>query len=90
MTFVRSWQKLESSKTLLSTFSDPPDGLIIMTRMRESNFRYALSKVPHVVGIDACFPGIDNIEDDHMQSVATGMNHLYQKGYRGIGFIGGP
>ena len=88
--FVRSWQELENSETLLSTFLEPPDGLIIMTRMRESNFRYALSKVPHVVGVDAGFPGIDNIEYDHMQSVLTGVTHLYQKGYRDIGFIGGP
>ena len=86
--FVRTWNELGSSEVLLRTFSDPPDGLILMSHLGEAPFRYALSKVPHIVGIDTGFPEIDNIEYDHFRAVQQAVEALYQRGYREIGFIG--
>lgn len=88
--FVRTWNELESSDVLLRTFSEPPDGLILMSHLGEASFRYALTKVKHIVGIDTGFSEIDNIEYDHAQAVHLGIHYLHQKGYRDIGFIGGP
>ena len=88
--FVRTWNELDNSEILLRTFSEPPDGLILMSHAGEAPFRYALSKVPHIVGIDSGFAEIDNIEYDHVQAAALAVNCLIDAGYREIGFIGGP
>ncbi len=90
ISFVRTWNELENSEVLLRTFSEQLDGLVLMSHVGNASFQYALSKVPHVVGIDTGFYQIDNIEYDHMQSVETAIRYLYDKGYRRIGFIGGP
>ena len=90
VSFVRTWNELENSEILLRTFSDPPDGLILMSHVGEAPFRYALSKVPHIVGIDTGFAEIDNIEYDHIQATELAVNCLIDAGYRDIGFIGGP
>ena len=89
VSFVRTWNELENSEILLRTFSDPPDGLILMSHVGEAPFRYALSKVPHIVGIDTGFEEIDNIEYDHSQATMLAVNCLLDAGYRDIGFIGG-
>ena len=88
--FVRTWDELDNSEVLLRTFSEHLDGLILMSHVESAAFRYAMSKVPYMVGIDTGFSEIDNIEYDHMQAVQTAMQYLYEKGYRDIGFIGGP
>ena len=88
--FVRTWNELENSEVLLRTFSERLDGLVLMSHVGNASFQYALSKVPHIVGIDTGFHEIDNIEYDHIQSVETAVRYLYGKGYRRIGFIGGP
>lgn len=88
--FVRTWNELENSEVLLRTFSEQLDGLVLMSHVGNASFQYALSKVPHIVGIDTGFSEIDNIEYDHMQTVGTAIRYLYEKGYRKIGFIGGP
>ena len=90
VSFVRTWNELESSEVLLRTFSSPPDGLILMSHVSEAPFRYALSKVPHIVGIDSGYSEIDNIEYDHVQAAQLAVNCLLDAGYRDIGFIGGP
>ena len=90
VSFVRTWDELENSETLLRTFSEPLDGLIIMSHAGEASFEYALSKVPHIVGIDAGFRKIDNIEYDHTQAVELAVRYLAEKGHTEIGFIGGP
>ena len=88
--FVRTWNELETSEILLRTFSEPPDGLILMSHAGDAPFRYALSKVPHIVGIDSGFTEIDNIEYDHIQAAELAVTCLIEAGYRDIGFIGGP
>ena len=88
--FVRTWNELENSEVLLRTFSERLDGLILMSHVGSAPFQYALSKVPHIVGLDSGFSQIDNIEYDHAQAVETAMRYLARKGYREIGFIGGP
>ncbi len=88
--FVRTWNELESSEILLRTFSEPPDGLVLMSHVGQAPFRYALSKVPHIVGIDTGFTEIDNIEYDHIQAAELAVNCLIDAGHRDIGFIGGP
>ena len=88
--FVRTWNELENSEILLRTFSEPPDGLILMSHVGHAPFLYALSKVPHIVGIDTGFTEIDNIEYDHFKAVELAVRHLIDAGYREIGFIGGP
>ena len=88
--FVRTWNELDNSEVLLRTFSERLDGLIVMSHVGYATFRYAMSKVPYMVGIDTGFSEIDNIEYDHAQAVQTAIRYLYEKGYRDIGFIGGP
>ncbi len=90
VTFVRTWNELGNSEVLLRTFSEPPDGLILMSHVGEAPFRYAPSRVPHIVGIDAGFTEIDNIEYDHVRAARQAVEALYERGYREIGFIGGP
>ena len=88
--FVRTWNELENSEMLLRTFSEPLDGLVLMSHVGEAPFRYALSKVPHAVGIDTGYREIDNIEYDHAQAAELAVRYLAERGHREIGFIGGP
>ena len=90
VSFVRTWNELENSEVLLRIFSEPLDGLILMSHVGEAIFHYALSKVPHIVGIDTGYREIDNIEYDHIQAGELAVSHLFSLGYREIGFIGGP
>ena len=89
ISFIRTWNELENSETLIRTFSDPLDGLIMMSHLGESIFRYAQTKVPYIVGIDSGYGEIDNIEYDHEQAARMAVEYLADKGYREIGFIGG-
>lgn len=88
--FVRTWSDLQNSEVLLRMFSEPLDGLILMSHVGEAIFHYALSKVPHIVGIDTGYREIDNVEYEHMQATELAVKHLIHMGYREIGFIGGP
>ena len=88
--FVRTWNELENSEILLRIFSEPLDGLILMSHVGEAIFQYALTKVPHIVGIDTGYREIDNIEYDHTQAAELAVSHLIHLGYREIGYIGGP
>ncbi|MCE5187641.1 MAG: LacI family transcriptional regulator [Eubacteriales bacterium] len=90
ISFVRTWNELENSETLIRTFADPLDGLIVMSHLGEATFRYAQSKVRHIVGIDSGYPEIDNIEFDHEQASRLAVDYLAGKGFTDIGFIGGP
>ena len=90
VTFVRTWNELQNSEILLRTFSEPLDGLVIMSHAGEASLEYVLSKVPHIVGIDTGFRKIDNIEYDHAQAVELAVRYLAEKGHKEIGFIGGP
>ncbi len=90
ISFVRTWNELENSETLIRTFADPLDGLIVMSHLGEATFRYAQSRVTHIVGIDSGYGEIDNIEFDHEQASRMAVEYLAGKGYREIGFIGGP
>ena len=90
VTFVRTWNELENSEVLLRIFSAPLDGLILMSHVGEAIFQYALTKVPHIVGIDTGYREIDNIEYDHHQAAELAVSHLIHLGYREIGYIGGP
>lgn len=87
--FVRTWTELEDSETLIRTFSEPLDGLIVMSHLNDATFRYAQSKVPFIVGIDTGYREIDNIEYDHEQAAQMAVTYLYEKQFREIGFIGG-
>ena len=70
--------------------NDPTlDGLIMMSHLGESIFRYAQTKVPYIVGIDSGYGEIDNIEYDHEQAARMAVEYLAGKGHREIGFIGG-
>lgn len=90
ISFVRAWKELEDSETLIRTFADPLDGLIVMSQMSDSIFKYAQSNVDHIVGIDSNYSDIDNIEFDHEQASRIAVEYLVGKGYQEIGFIGGP
>lgn len=89
ISFVRTWTELEESETLLRTFSEPLDGLIVMSHLNDATFRYAQSKVTHIVGIDTGYREIDNIEYDHEQAAQMAVEYLHEKQFNEIGFIGG-
>ncbi len=90
ISFVRTWNELENSETLIHTFSERLDGLIVMSHLGEAIFQHGKSKVPFIVGIDSGYDEIDNIEYDHEQVARMAVNYLSGKGYGEIGFIGGP
>ncbi len=87
--FVRTWTELENNETLIHTFSEPLDGLIIMSHLNDATFRFAQSKVPCIVGIDTGYREIDNIEYDHEQAARMAVEYLNSKQYAQIGYIGG-
>lgn len=87
--FVRTWTELENNETLIHTFSEPPDGLIIMSHLNDATFRFAQSKVRNIVGIDTGYREIDNVEYDHEQASQMAVEYLNGKQFEQIGYIGG-
>ena len=45
--------------------------------------------VPHIVGVDTDFNGIDNVNHDHYRTGVLAMEHLLERGHRRIAYIGG-
>lgn len=67
------------------------DGLILMDSLEEEVYRFLRCKVKDgcMVGIDTIHREFDNVGYDHVGVSELAVSHLYEKGYRRIGFIGG-
>lgn len=67
------------------------DGLILMDSLEEEVYQFIRQrvKVGCMVGIDTFHKDFDNVGYDHTGVSEMAVCHLYEKGYREIGFIGG-
>lgn len=87
--FVHTNNELEDKQLLAKTFAEPIDGLIIMNTLEEETFSFINKRIPNIVGVDTKHSSIDNIGYNHHVSASMAVKHLYECGYRKIGFIGG-
>ncbi len=89
LSFVKTETELENADVLASVLRQPLDGLIMMRPLRPAVFDALREHIRCIVGIDTGHMPIDNIEYDHFRVARMAVTHLFQKGYREIGFIGG-
>jgi len=87
--FIRTDDEFEDKQLLYNTFSSPVAGLIIMNTLSDEVFDYVCKQTPNIVGIDTEHTSIDNVGYDHYSATSIAVKHLYEKGYRKIGYIGG-
>ncbi len=89
VSFIRTDEELKDPQILYKTFDDPVSGLIIMNTLTDETFQYIKKQTPYIVGIDTAHDSIDNVAYDHYSVAFMAVEHLYERGYREIGFIGG-
>jgi len=89
MGFIKSNEELYDRNTLFSLYDQPVSGLIIMNTLEDEVFEFVSQNTPFIVGIDTMHTSIDNVAYDHYASARIAVTHLYNEGYRKIGFIGG-
>ena len=89
VSFIRTNEELEDPQILYKTFDDPVSGLIIMNTLTDETFNYIKKQTPYIVGIDTAHSEIDNVAYDHYAAAFMAVEHLYERGYREIGFVGG-
>ncbi len=89
VSFIRTNEELEDPQILYNTFDDPVSGLIIMNTLKDETFAYIKKQTPFIVGIDTAHTSIDNVAYDHWDAAFMAVEHLYERGYREIGFVGG-
>ncbi len=89
ISFIRTNEELEDPQILYKTFDEPVSGLIIMNTLTDETFDYIRKQTPYIVGIDTAHTQIDNVAYDHYGAAIMAVRHLYEQGYREIGFIGG-
>ncbi len=89
LTFIKTGAELEDKKTLFSTFSNPVSGLILMESLNSETYQFIRNQVPNIVGIDTWWEDIDNVGYDHYRVASVAVQHLIDRGYKKIGFIGG-
>lgn len=87
--FIRTIQELENNQILYKTFDEPISGLVIMNTLTPETFSYIKKQTPYIVGIDTDYTEIDNVAYDHYDASFKAVEHLVNKGYKRIGFIGG-
>ena len=89
LAFLKSAPILQDKNTLISTFQDSLDGLLLMDPLSEDLYQYIKKRVPHIVGIDTLRDDIDDVGYDHLQNGILATEHLIARGHKEIGFIGG-
>ena len=89
ISFIRTNEELADPQILYKTFDDPVSGVIIMNTLTEETFDYIRRQTPYIVGIDTAHTSIDNVAYDHYGAAFMAVEHLYNRGYREIGFVGG-
>lgn len=89
ISFIKTGPELEDKNKLFSTFSESITGLILMESLNSETYEYVRKQVPYIVGIDTQRGDIDNVGYDHYNVATMAVQHLIERGYQGIGFIGG-
>lgn len=89
LAFMKAAPVLLDKNSLISTFNDSLDGLILMEPLSDTIYQYIRKRVPHIVGIDTLRDDIDDVGYDHLQNGILATQHLIDKGHKEIGFIGG-
>lgn len=87
--FIHTNDELGDKQLLNKSFETPVDGLIIMNTLDEDTFSYISKQTHNIVGVDTKHESIDNIRYDHYDAAYLAVKHLYECGYKRIGFIGG-
>ena len=87
--FVHTNEEFSNKMIMTSAFGEPLSGLIIMNTLSKDVFSYVEKMTPHIVGVDTLHTSIDNIGYDHYTCAFLATKHLYECGYKRIGFIGG-
>ena len=65
LAFTSTYYDLKYKDTLMSTFSKPVSGLILMETLDSQTYNYVRAKVPCCVGVDTLHTDIDNVGYDH-------------------------
>lgn len=89
LSLVRTEAELKRPDVLESLLKSKLDGLLLMHLIKEPMFSQIHESIPCLVGIEAGDMPIDSIEYDHRLVADMAVKHLYQRGCREIGFIGG-
>jgi LacI family transcriptional regulator len=87
--FIKTGAELEDKKTLYSTFNNPISGLILMESLNSETYHFIRNQAPNIVGIDTQWEDIDNVGYDHYRVANVAVQHLIDRGYKKIGYIGG-
>ena len=61
LAFTSTYYDLKYKDTLMSTFSKPVSGLILMETLDSQTYNYVRAKVPCCVGVDTLHTDIDNV-----------------------------
>ena len=89
LAFTSTYYDLKYKDTLMSTFSKPVSGLILMETLDSQTYNYVRAKVPCCVGVDTLHTDIDNVGYDHFAAACQATRHLVDLGHRRIAYIGG-
>lgn len=89
ISLIYTEQELANPAILQTVLDAGLDGLVLMRPLAPALFSLLRSRIPHMVGVDACHLPIDSIEYDHHHVSHLAVEYLYRKGHREIGFIGG-
>ncbi|MCR5719597.1 MAG: LacI family transcriptional regulator [Lachnospiraceae bacterium] len=87
--FIRSNEELLNKEVLYNTFNEPISGIVLMNTLDSDTYEYVKKQTPNIVGIDTEHRDIDNVGFDHYEAAIMAVNHLIERGYKEIGFIGG-
>ena len=82
--------ELEDPTTFEKYFSNPPDALVYLVRMKQTLFQKLQKIVPRGIAVDSHYETLDNVTYDKERAMQTAVDYLYQQGRRKIAYIGGP
>ncbi len=87
--FFRSNEELRNKEILYNTFSESISGIVLMNTLDADTYEYVRKQTGNIIGVDTDHKDIDNIGYDHYGAAVMAVDHLVERGYREIGFIGG-
>jgi len=71
-------------------YMDKLSGLIVFdAKMDLEDMMHLKKSIPHIVGVDTTYRGIDNVAHDDYTTSALAINHLIERGHKRIAYIGG-
>lgn len=89
ISFIKTGAELMNPSILTSAITPDVKGLVIMEDLSDETYSYLRSVCPCIVGIDTHRSDIDNVAYDHYEAAGIAVEHLINRGYTKIGYIGG-